>query len=190
MIQLTNWTHLSSSHAVKKVFLWSDSRQKPSINKPSCTRTCIIRQKRGQRAPAKHQGRSASFQLDLTQKARDLHTVNRRSLGARIHHELKVVCWESLVEPQRNARFVDEVLVVVRLSFHMQIQFFHVVSIFVVLSGLELFLQYRPVHNQVCTIQTPLENCAAKTVTKNALTYFELLETCAGAFKHALQRLR
>ena len=67
--------YLPSGHTVKEVLLWSNSSQKPSINKTSRPGAGIIRQKGRKKPAAEHQRRTLTLQLYLAKQARYLHTV-------------------------------------------------------------------------------------------------------------------
>ena len=132
------YLYLSSSHTVKKIFLGPDSSQEPSIHKPSSPGASVIRQEWWQRSSTKHERGTTPLQFNLSEETWNLHAVDRRSLGSRLNHQLKIVVRESLEKTKGNTCLVDKVLVVVCFLFHAQVKLFHVTSIFIMVSLLQL----------------------------------------------------
>ncbi len=70
------WSHLSASHAMKKILLWSNTRQEPSVHKSSRPGARVVGQEGWQKPPTQHHWRTLTLQLDLAQETRDLHTID------------------------------------------------------------------------------------------------------------------
>ena len=63
-----------------EILLRSYPCEKPSIHKSSCARTGVVGKEGGEEGATGHQGGTLALQFNLTEQARDLHTVH---LGGR-----------------------------------------------------------------------------------------------------------
>lgn len=88
---------------MEEELLGSDARHKATVHKPSCPGRCVEGCKAGERLAGDHEGWPLAFQLNLAEQTRDLHSVDSRTLGSRLHHQLQVVLRELVNQPHWQA---------------------------------------------------------------------------------------
>lgn len=95
--------YLAAGHAVEEELLRLEAGEEAVRDEAAGARTQVVREERGQTAAGEHHRRPAALELDLPDKARDLHRVDRRALRARHDHQLQRVPREPARQPVRHA---------------------------------------------------------------------------------------
>ena len=106
----TCYSYLPACHAMVIEFLRLYASHEPSLNKTSSSWSGVILTEAWQWLPRHHVCWPSAFQLYLSQKTRDLHSIYRWAFGTRLNHKLQVVVREMFQKTTRNASPVVNIL--------------------------------------------------------------------------------
>jgi len=101
---------------MEEKLLGSDASHKPTGNESTGSRRSVVRQKRWKRTTGNHQRWTLSFQLNLAEKARNLHGVDRRTFSSRLDHQRQVIVGELSQQAARNASPGNKNTIITQIS--------------------------------------------------------------------------